>query len=131
MPNSGSVLRKYSLLLYLNSNDWDPSVNGGQLRIHLDGGDDEVPMDAIPNYVNVDPLGGTLVLFKSDLIPHEVLDTNAERYAIVGWYNHGVSVTDIGNLGTAVGDGGDVATRVALLGVAMALVTYGVVSILG
>lgn len=132
VPNSASVLRTYSLLLYLNAEDWDTNLNGGQLRIHLDGGGDELLPDAEPKYVDVDPLGGTLVLFKSDMIPHEVLNTNAERYAIVGWYNRGVSVADIGSLGgIGGGGGGDAVTRLALLGVAMSLVTYGVVSILG
>jgi SM-20-related protein len=82
IPGSASVLRKYSLLLYLNRDDWSPEKDGGQLRIHLDGGGDEVLQGVEPNFVDVDPLGGTLVLFKSELIPHEVLDTNSERFAI-------------------------------------------------
>jgi hypothetical protein len=112
IPNSASVLRKYSLLLYLNRDGWDPEKDAGQLRIHID----------------VDPLGGTLVLFKSELVPHEVLDTNSERFALVGWYNRAVTASDIGNLGE--GGGGDM-VRVGMLGVALALVTFGVASIIG
>ncbi|KAL3768301.1 hypothetical protein ACHAW5_007964 [Stephanodiscus triporus] len=130
VPNSASVLRRYSLLLYLNGEGYDPDVDGGRLRIHLDGGGDECPPGEEPKFVDVDPIGGTLVLFRSDAIPHEVLDTNAERYAVVGWYNRGVSPADIGTLGGAVGGGTNVA-RAAMLAVGMALVTFGVASILG
>ena len=84
IPNSASILRKYSLLLYLNRDGWSSEEDAGQLRIHLDGGGDEVPPGAEPNFIDVDPLGGTLVLFKSELIPHEVLNTNSERFALVG-----------------------------------------------
>lgn len=129
IPNSASVLRKYSLLIYLNGEDWDPKSDAGQLRVHLDGGDDECPPGAEPKYVDVDPLGGTLVLFKSEMIPHEVLNTNSERFALVGWYNRGVTAADIGNLGEA-GGGADIA-RVGMMILALALVTVGVVSIIG
>lgn len=129
IPNSASVLRKYSLLLYLNEESWDPKVDAGQLRIHLDGGGDECPPGVEPKYVDVDPLGGTLVLFKSEMIPHEVLNTNSERFALVGWYNRGVTAGDIGNLGEA-GGGADIA-RVGMLVAAMALVTFGVTTIIG
>mmetsp|Transcript_20347 Transcript_20347/g.42570 ORF Transcript_20347/g.42570 Transcript_20347/m.42570 type:complete len:348 (-) Transcript_20347:869-1912(-) len=130
VPNSASVLRKYSLLLYLNKKDWDPRVDAGQLRLHLDGGGDECPPGVAPNYVDVDPLGGTLVLFKSELIPHEVLNTNSERFALVGWYNRGVTAGDIGSLGEAGGGGGDI-VRLGAMVTAMALVTFGVASIIG
>ncbi|KAL7537034.1 hypothetical protein ACHAXR_009025 [Thalassiosira sp. AJA248-18] len=129
IPNSASVLRRYSLLLYLNEEGWDPSVDCGQLRIHLDGGGDECPVGVEPKFVDVDPLGGTLVLFKSEMVPHEVLDTKSKRFALVGWYNRGVTAGDIGNLGEG-GGGGDV-VRLGMLGVAMALVTVGLASIIG
>jgi SM-20-related protein len=128
IPNSASVLRKYSLLLYLNRQGWSPETDAGQLRIHLDGGGDEIPVGVEPKFIDVDPSGGTLVLFKSELIPHEVLDTMSERFALVGWYNRGVTASDIGNLGD--GGGGDIA-RVGMLAVALLLVTFGVASIIG
>ena len=37
--------------------------------------------------LDVAPHGGTMVLFRSEKVPHEVLDTTAERTAVVGWYN--------------------------------------------
>lgn len=96
VPNSASILRSYSLLLYLNK-DWKES-DGGHLRIHLDSGGDFLPTDEEPNYVDIEPRGGTLVLFKSDKIPHEVLDTNSERMAVVGWYNRPYSSADLSSL---------------------------------
>jgi hypothetical protein len=72
----------------------------------------------------VEPKGGSLVLFKSDMIPHEVLNTNAVRYVIVGWYNRPVTSADLSSLDSE----GDKMRSVMLL-VAAALVTYGVVSI--
>ena len=129
IPNSASVLRKYSLLLYLNDANYDPMIDAGQLRLHLDGGGDECPQGVHPNYVDVNATGGTLVLFKSELIPHEVLNTNSERFAIVGWFNRGVSLTDIGRLGDNYSNSSSM-VRMGLLAVSMAMVTYGVANIM-
>jgi len=126
IPNSASVLRKYSLLLYLNRDDWSPEKDAGQLRMHLDGGGDECPPGVKPNFIDVDPLGGTLVLFKSEAIPHEVLDTMSERFALVGWFNRPVTASDVANLG----EGGNM-VQVGMMAVALALVTVGVGSIVG
>jgi SM-20-related protein len=123
ITGSASVLRTYSLLLYLNQ-DWKPT-DRGNLRIHLDGYDgDELPTGVKPNYVDVPPEGGTLVLFDSAKVPHEVLDTNAERLAIVGWYNRKLSAADIADLG------GMDPVRMAMLAVAAGLVTVGLVNIM-
>jgi Rps23 Pro-64 3,4-dihydroxylase Tpa1-like proline 4-hydroxylase len=78
-PDSVSNWRKYSLLLYLN-HDWT-SKDGGELRIHRDSGGDELPVGELPNFMDVHPESGTLVLFRSDMCPHEVLDTRKERIA--------------------------------------------------
>lgn len=125
VPNSASTLRVYSLLLYLNEEGWDPVADAGQLRLHFDGGGDECVGE--PRYMDVEPHGGTLVLFKSEMVPHEVLDTQSERFAVVGWFNRGVSAGDVLNLGESSGN----LTRIGLLVVAMALVTFGVMSIIG
>jgi len=84
-PGSVSNWRKYSLLLYLNDRDWKQQ-DGGQLRIHQDSGDDVLPPGELPNFIDVQPSAGTLVLFRSDRCPHEVIDTRRERVAIVGWF---------------------------------------------
>lgn len=121
IPGSASVLRTYSLLLYLNK-DWK-EADAGQLRIHLDSGGDECPPNESPNYQDVEPQGGTLVLFDSEKIPHEVLDTNSERLAIVGWYNRELTAADIQDLGVDP-------VQLGMMAAAAGLVTVGLVSLL-
>ncbi len=123
VQKSASVLRTYSLLIYLNS-DWKES-DGGCLRIHLDSGGDFLPEGEEPNFIDVEPKAGTLVLFKSDKIPHEVLDTNTERTAVVGWYNRPLSSADIASLASE-----EDKVRGIMLLVAAGLVTFGVISII-
>jgi len=109
------------LLLYLNG-DWK-ETDGGHLRMHMDSGGDELPVGEEPNYLDVAPTGGTLVIFDSEKIPHEVLDTNAERLAIVGWYNRELSASDIKELGVDP-------VRLGMMAVSVGLVTAGLVSII-
>jgi Rps23 Pro-64 3,4-dihydroxylase Tpa1-like proline 4-hydroxylase len=109
-------------LLYLNK-DWT-SKDGGELLLHLDSGGDELPDGEKPNFVKVEPKGGTLVLFKSERIPHEVLDTNAERLAVVGWYNRPLTASDLSSLG-----GVDSSLQPILLGISAALVTLGLINL--
>ena len=121
IPGSASVLRSISLLLYLNE-DWTPN-DGGQLLLHRDSGGDELPKGEEPDFIQVEPKGGTLVLFQSDSVPHEVLDTKAERLAVVGWYNRPVSASDISSLS-------DSSMQPVLLGLSAALITVGLVTLL-
>ena len=65
-----------------------------------------------------------MVLFKSDKIPHEVLDTHAVRSAVVGWYNRGVTSSDLNEL---AGEGD--MRRAGMLMVALTLVAGGLFSI--
>jgi len=124
IPGSASMLRKFSLLLYLNK-DWNEE-DGGRLRMHMDSGGDFLGQGEDPNFRDVDPLGGTLVLFESDKLPHEVLDTQKERMAIVGWYNRPVNANDIAEL-----SGGDFdPVRIVGLAVAAGLVTVGLINLL-
>lgn len=91
------------------------------MRVHLDSGKDFLPEGEDPNYVDVEPKGGTLVLFKSDKIPHEVLNTQSERMAVVGWYNRPYTTADLNSLASE----GDKA-KTMMLALAAALVTAGV-----
>jgi SM-20-related protein len=125
IAGSASMLRNYSLLMYLNQ-DWSDE-DGGKLRMHFDSGGDELPPGERPDFLDVAPKGGTLVLFHSDQVPHEVLDTESERVAIVGWYNRPVTASDISEL-----SGGDTSpVRVVALAVAAGLVTVGLINIVG
>jgi SM-20-related protein len=64
--------RKLSVICYLNHH-WQ-ECEGGQLRIYSE--------DKI---LDVFPLAGRLVCFRSDLLEHEVLPATRERLSITGW----------------------------------------------
>lgn len=64
--------RLISVVFYLNEN-WQVG-NGGELKIYRDSQD-----------VVVQPIENRLVLFKSDVVEHEVLLSHAERKSITGW----------------------------------------------
>ncbi|MEO7989654.1 MAG: 2OG-Fe(II) oxygenase [Chryseolinea sp.] len=64
--------RKLSVICYLN-NDWKDE-QGGQLRMYL-------PQKSI----DILPLSGRLVCFRSDQIEHEVLPATQDRLSLTGW----------------------------------------------
>lgn len=66
-------LRTVSVVLYLNS-QWQPG-DGGELRLHLPEGPLDVP-----------PRAGTLAVFMSDSILHEVRPAQRDRASLVGWF---------------------------------------------
>ncbi|GMH93071.1 hypothetical protein TL16_g12529 [Triparma laevis f. inornata] len=112
VPSSASILRSFSFLIYLNKS-WKPE-DGGCLRLYTDVDDDS-------KYKDVEPTSGKLVIFKSDKLPHEVLETSAERLAVVGWFNREVTASDIGNLG-----GGDLVRKLPIFIASAVLVGVGV-----
>jgi len=64
--------RKLSVICYLN-NDWKEE-QGGQLRMYLPD-----------RSLDVLPVAGRLVCFRSDQIEHEVLPATRPRLSITGW----------------------------------------------
>lgn len=77
------VQRSISLLIYLNEDDWDAERDGGLLRCFVNGGDGDSETDTA---VVVEPRGGSLVLFDSKKLEHEVTSTARVRWALVGWF---------------------------------------------
>jgi SM-20-related protein len=71
--------RRITALLYLNP-DWQTD-HGGQLRVWEPEGVRELA-----------PLGGRLVLFRSEALPHAVLPTKVHRYAVTAWFRAGEAV---------------------------------------
>jgi len=67
--------RQITVLIYLNK-DWKKG-NGGELKIYNNEGS-----------FLVAPLAKRLLLFKSDVIEHEVLPTKVPRYSLSGWLLH-------------------------------------------
>lgn len=73
---TGTGNRRISIVTYLND-DWLVS-DGGALALYT-GADN-------PEIINVPPKMGTIVIFLSTDIAHEVLVTDKTRYSIAGWY---------------------------------------------
>ena len=69
--------RIVTIILYLNES-WT-EADGGQLRMYFPQEDGSERME------DVLPLGGRLVVFMSEEIPHEVLPTQKDRISITGW----------------------------------------------
>ena len=69
--------RIVTIILYLNES-WT-EADGGQLRMYFPQEDGSERME------DVLPLGGRLVVFLSEEIPHEVLLTQKDRISITGW----------------------------------------------
>lgn len=65
--------RVISCSFYLNP-DWKADY-GGHLRLYIEGG-----------HVDILPTAGTLVLFRSDTVHHEVLPATQPRYSLTGWF---------------------------------------------
>ncbi|MCU1721900.1 2OG-Fe(II) oxygenase [Pseudomonas sp. 5P_5.1_Bac1] len=66
--------RTVSAIIYLNE-QWLPE-DGGQLRMFLKDGSER---DALP-------VGGSLIVFMSADLPHEVLPASRERLSVTGWF---------------------------------------------
>ena len=78
----GAANRVLSTVSYLNS-EWQPG-DGGELLLYA-GSSDEV-------VARVEPRAGTLAIFLSEEIPHEVRPARRDRYSIAGWYRVNASI---------------------------------------
>ncbi len=72
----GKSNRVLSLIVYLNY-EWI-AVNAGELVLHINNSEE---------LISVKPEFGTLVVFLSEEIPHEVLATTVDRHSIAGWFS--------------------------------------------
>lgn len=68
--------RLLSLVFYLNP-DWPPDA-GGELVLYA-------PDDSGAVVARVAPAAGTMVCFRSERFPHEVLPATRERFSLTGW----------------------------------------------
>lgn len=72
----GHSNRRLSTVLYLNP-AWQPD-HGGELVLYSEDGEQSL--------LTVAPTFGTMVLFLSEVFPHEVLPTRKSRYSLTGWF---------------------------------------------
>lgn len=78
--------RVVSLVFYLNP-EWQPR-QGGELVLYDDLADPAVAAvaeGANTELARVLPLAGTMVAFRSERFPHEVLPASKDRYSLTGW----------------------------------------------
>lgn len=73
---NGTRQRVLSTVLYLNEG-WQDG-DGGQLRLFDSVGDGII--------ATILPVFGTLVIFLSEVFPHQVLTANRQRRSIAGWF---------------------------------------------
>lgn len=79
----GTSARLVTTILYLND-AWQ-AADGGQLRLYTDG-------TAGGEYRDIEPQGGTLVLFLSERFWHEVLPAQKSRLSLTGWLRKPVAL---------------------------------------
>jgi SM-20-related protein len=79
----GDDNRKLSIIMYLNK-DWLVK-DGGELVLY--------PNEAADRELRVVPEFGTLVVFLSEDVLHEVLPPHCDRYSIAGWFGINSPVT--------------------------------------
>jgi SM-20-related protein len=81
--HAGAPERRISLVLYLTP-QWVPA-NKGELLLFNPQAPNEIAQ-------RIAPLPGRLVVFRSDLIPHEVATCAATRWSLTGWLrtDHGL-----------------------------------------
>ncbi|WP_265942439.1 2OG-Fe(II) oxygenase [Dechloromonas sp. A34] len=73
---NGARQRVLSTVLYLNEG-WQEG-DGGQLRLFDPTGDGVI--------ATIQPEFGTMVIFLSEVFPHQVLTANRQRRSIAGWF---------------------------------------------
>lgn len=69
----GRSNRMISMLVYLNEN-WKEG-DGGELRVYPEG----------KEFITIPPINNRCVMFRSDVLIHEVLVSHAPRKSITGW----------------------------------------------
>lgn len=81
--------RSVSFLLYLgdpkDTQGWESERDGGALRVYKNGE---------PSFFDVSPQPGTVVVFDSSSVPHEVMPTKRPRLSVVGWFGEFCSPTN-------------------------------------
>lgn len=65
--------RMISMIIYLNEN-WQ-NGDGGELKIYPEGKEEKI----------IEPFENRCILFRSDVLFHEVLPTNKPRKSVTGW----------------------------------------------
>jgi len=81
----GAANRLVSLVIYLNEH-WQAG-DGGELVLYTD--------DEQAELATIEPRAGTLALFLSEEVPHEVRPAGRDRLSIAGWFRLNSSVNGV------------------------------------
>ena len=73
-----------SVVTYLND-EWQ-TTDGGELALYANDQDN--------TGVRVLPEKGTIVIFLSEVFPHEVLTAKRERHSVAGWFRLNTSLKE-------------------------------------
>jgi hypothetical protein len=77
--------RCVTAVLFLNGPEWDTAKHGGALRCHLGAQPDDRSGATATEVVDVEPLGGRLVLYDARAVLHEVRPADLQRDALTIW----------------------------------------------
>lgn len=77
--HAGTRARQVTFILYLNSH-WT-AVDGGELLLFDPANEEKVLR-------KIEPLDGRLVLFRSEMFPHQVSPSFADRKSLTGWFRN-------------------------------------------
>ncbi len=81
--------RRLTIILYLNGSTWNSSVGeskcDGNLRCYLNTKVGDDLGDTADEIIDIEPIGGRMVIFDSRRILHEVMPTSTRRVALTSW----------------------------------------------
>ena len=78
--------RFLTIILYLTPSDWDITTDGGVLRCFFGCDDDDDDGKTAKEVVDIEPLNGRIVIFRSSKVLHEVLPCHRDgRFAATVW----------------------------------------------
>ena len=82
--------RALTMVLYLNESTWDSTTTDGEncdgnLRCFMHTENADITGETAQSVVNIEPIGGRLVIFDSKRVLHAVLPTSQRRIALTSW----------------------------------------------
>ncbi|CAN0011510.1 unnamed protein product, partial [Heterosigma akashiwo] len=82
--------RRYTAILYLNDTSavdqrWNKKRDGGCLRVYVDADPADDDGASSKEIIDIEPVGGRLILFDSRSVLHQVMPSHRERLAITVW----------------------------------------------
>jgi hypothetical protein len=82
--------RKLTMILYLNQPTWDSKTADGEncdgnLRCYMNTEPNDYTGKTAKSVINIEPIGGRLVVFDSQRVLHSVLPTSQRRIALTSW----------------------------------------------